>query len=1001
MGLGKTVQTIGLLAYLAATRGYWGPHLIVAPSSCIVNWESEIKKFCPAFKVLCYFGSAKYRKMLRSGWSKTNSFHVCITSYQLIVQDANVFKRKKWYYLILDEAHNIKNFKSKRWQTLLRFNAYRRLMLTGTPLQNNLIELWSLMHFLMPTLFASRKEFSYWFNNPLTNSIENSKKVKPEVIDRLHEIIRPFILRRLKKDVAKQLPPKHEHLVPCKMSKRQTHLYEEFISRSNVKASLASGSYIGMMNALMQLRKICNHPDLVEPRPVLSPIILPPISIELPKLILRDLGHRVQERVSRFYIDLWADDINLSFPYSHLSRQLFARPESPTNTQCLRLTEFCSWISTSSHRREERVAALSTLKSILDGWKIRMPSLSMLRCHRMKNSDGEHLVFNSLHWKFRLSTELFVIHSFVFVLPKIVTETPTLPPTVKTTTSYPARLLSGYNLVQDALTPFHPVQLQQTLSYPNKKLVQYDCGKLQTLATLLRNLKRNKHKCLIFTQMTKMLDILEVFLNLNSFSYLRLDGSTSIEDRQQLMDRFNLDEKIFCFILSTRSGGLGINLVGADTVIFYDTDWNPTVDAQAQDRAHRIGQLKEVNIYRLVSQSTVEENILHKAQQKRKLDSIVMNEGNFSESSLLTVGSLQGIFGLEENLTNVSQNDQEQVDIMNELEDEEDRVAMQNLRSEIDNDLRECNDDGGDEKDLSSSGANKSSEFVEDTSILPSLLKPVDQYAMNVQLKLEPGVYHLHEIEGEIKSVEGDAIQSSVEIEDEVIVAKLSSHIPLSSKKSWYLSVRKDRQRQRLLKSISGDSWSKIVVDGVPYWENSDTGEISFETPSIIRERDVYANAKALKFNYLPESVMISIFTYLVSFPDRMNAAQTCARWHRIASRDSFSLRVFPSDRNNNSVIEPNRQNTFSSLGLAIAAAHPGDTIVLRNGHHWEKDLTFIHPVKICCENIQDPSCVIELMGRLNIENTKVIFIGVSFRAHKIDSTFRCQSSALSVIFLF
>ncbi len=153
MGLGKTLQTIALLAYLACCKGIWGPHLIIVPTSCMVNWEIEFKRFCPGFKVLTYYGSAKIRRDLRAGWTKPSAFHVCITSYQLAVADATSFKRKKWYFLVLDEAHNIKNFKSQRWQTLLAFSSQRRLLLTGTPLQNSLMELWSLMHFLMPHIF--------------------------------------------------------------------------------------------------------------------------------------------------------------------------------------------------------------------------------------------------------------------------------------------------------------------------------------------------------------------------------------------------------------------------------------------------------------------------------------------------------------------------------------------------------------------------------------------------------------------------------------------------------------------------------------------------------------------------------------------------------------------------------------------------------------------------------------------------------------------------------
>ena len=142
MGLGKTLQTISLFSYLASYKGIWGPHLVVVPTSVIVNWETELKRFCPALKVLCYYGSAKRRKELRVGWTKSNCYHVVITSYQLAVQDAFAFKRKRWYYMVLDEAQNIKNFQSQRWQTLINVNTQRRLLLTGTPLQNNLMELW-------------------------------------------------------------------------------------------------------------------------------------------------------------------------------------------------------------------------------------------------------------------------------------------------------------------------------------------------------------------------------------------------------------------------------------------------------------------------------------------------------------------------------------------------------------------------------------------------------------------------------------------------------------------------------------------------------------------------------------------------------------------------------------------------------------------------------------------------------------------------------------------
>ncbi|XP_016161069.1 PREDICTED: helicase SRCAP-like, partial [Ficedula albicollis] len=155
-------------------------------------------------------------------------------------------------------------------------------------------------------------------------------------------------------------------------------------------------------------------------------------------------------------------------------------------------------------------------------------------------------------------------------------------------------------------------------------------GKLQALDVLLRRLRAGGHRVLIFTQMTRMLDVLERFLTFHGHIYLRLDGSTRVEQRQALMERFNADKRIFCFILSTRSGGVGVNLAGADTVVFYDSDWNPTMDAQAQDRCHRIGQTRDVHIYRLISERTVEENILKKANQKRLLGDMAIEGGNFT-----------------------------------------------------------------------------------------------------------------------------------------------------------------------------------------------------------------------------------------------------------------------------------------------------------------------------------------------------------------------------------
>ncbi|KAG8431409.1 hypothetical protein GDO86_018871 [Hymenochirus boettgeri] len=304
MGLGKTIQTISLLAHLACDKDNWGPHLIIVPTSVILNWEMEFKRWCPSFKILTYYGSQKERKLKRQGWTKFNAFHVCITSYQLVLQDHTAFRRKNWRYLILDEAQNIKNFKSQRWQSLLNFNSQRRLLLTGTPLQNSLMELWSLMHFLMPHVFQSHREFKEWFSNPLTGMIEGSQEYNEGLVRRLHKVLRPFLLRRVKVDVEKQMPKKYEHVIYCRLSKRQRFLYDDFMSQAATKETLASGHFMSVINILMQLRKVCNHPNLFDPRPIHSPFITSTICYSIPSLVLQALHRHPLQHVDMSMFDL-------------------------------------------------------------------------------------------------------------------------------------------------------------------------------------------------------------------------------------------------------------------------------------------------------------------------------------------------------------------------------------------------------------------------------------------------------------------------------------------------------------------------------------------------------------------------------------------------------------------------------------------------------------------------------------------------------------------------
>ena len=313
------------------------------------------------------------------------------------------------------------------------------------------------------------------------------------------------------------------------------------------------------------------------------------------------------------------------------------------------------------------------------------------------------------------------------------------------------------------------LSLFKTIKCPDRKLVEYDSGKLIKLGQLLKKLYANKSKALIFTQMTRMLDILEIFLNIHGFTYVRLDGSTKVELRQQIVDKFNNDKKVFCFISSTRSGGIGLNLTGADSIIFYDTDWNPAMDKQAQDRCHRIGQTRTVHIYRLITLSTIEENIFKKSIQKRELNYVVMEDGKFDMQNLNYNNKLniQNIIEeghlikktseeeeqekneknnenikrlLEfENLHFDNPNEQKNIEqMLIRIEDQEDVQAMKNLSRELlDNYEKEHNemqffkeDENNPNDDLASKSGMKIDSKEKEREIFEKL-KPIDKFALN------------------------------------------------------------------------------------------------------------------------------------------------------------------------------------------------------------------------------------------------------------------------------
>lgn len=688
MGLGKTIQTIALLAHLACQHEVWGPHLVIVPTSVMLNWEMEFKKWCPGFKILAYYGTQDERKRKRQGWNNDDIWNVCITSYQLVLQDQQVFKRRKWHYMILDEAHNIKNFKSQRWQTLLGFNTRARLLLTGTPLQNNLTELWSLLFFLMPAQngeggFADLQEFHDWFHKPESQILESGRDQMDEeakaIISKLHKVLRPYLLRRLKADVEKQMPAKYEHVEFCRLSKRQRELYDGFLSRSDTKETLSSGNYLSIINCLMQLRKVCNHPDLFIDRPIMTsfrqgssvPAEYQVAEQRVQRLLLKqrpmrkvDLGFlnlvptmqewqssAACERVTQ--LSSYRTLIDMKETQRARAQQAYALLDPLTVESTVGYLESASrWgrfeelqhaVYVNALRRQQKPIYGSNLVKMLTIDAHKRPYRPRPKVPRLIMSwfedESSHVNEMTPSLEARSGEYKSLIEKFTCVTPAVVTRDLNQVllgrKTAARFTDEDLKLSAPVRwapfLPKEAPTdPWHEARMRHTIQFPDRRLLQYDCGKLQALDKLLRKLQSGGHRALIFTQMTKVLDILEQFLNIHGHKYLRLDGATKVEQRQILTDRFNHDPRILCFILSTRSGGLGINLTGADTVIFYDQDWNPAMDKQCQDRCHRIGQTRDVHIYRLVSEHTIEANILRKASQKQMLDDVVIQEGEFT-----------------------------------------------------------------------------------------------------------------------------------------------------------------------------------------------------------------------------------------------------------------------------------------------------------------------------------------------------------------------------------
>jgi SNF2 family DNA or RNA helicase len=456
MGLGKTAQIVTVLQSLAAKEGIGGPFLVVAPLSTLEHWKNEFERWSD-LNAFIYHGNHKARDVIRGtefvavdvdGEPLNNrvQFDTVITNYETMLQDFSIFLGIEWRYLVVDEAHKLKNSKGKLYQKMETLTYEHCSMLTGTPIQNCIEELWGLLHFLYPERFSDLEEFTDRYGNTSDSA---------QVLE-IQEIIQPIMLRRKKSDVEKSILPKEETIIEVELTREQKKFYRGFLHENagTLLQTITGGTIPSLLNLMMQLRKVCNHPYLIKGA-----------EDEIVKEKRAELG------------------------------------------------------DTMSRRQIEMLC--------------------------MVESSGKMIFIDKL-------------------LPK---------------------------------------------------------------------LREGGHKVLIFSQMVRVLSIIQDYLNYKGYPFLRLDGSVGEDRRQTSIEHFNSDEDAFVFLLSTRAGGVGINLTAADTVIIYDSDWNPQNDIQAQARCHRIGQKATVKVYRLITRGTYENKMFERASRKLGLDHVVLDGGDMSRDA--------------------------------------------------------------------------------------------------------------------------------------------------------------------------------------------------------------------------------------------------------------------------------------------------------------------------------------------------------------------------------
>ena len=589
MGLGKTVQAIAFLAFLRE-KGTNGPFLIAAPLSTTSNWVDEFQRWTPKVPVVLYHGSKQEREEIRRTRMRnpgSADFPVVCTSYEICMNDRKFLSHFGWRYIIVDEGHRIKNLNCRLVRELQSYQSANRLLMTGTPLQNNLAELWSLLHFLMPEIFDKLESFESWFDFSALNEEGGREQIlseerKSNVVTSLHAILKPFLLRRVKADVEHSLPKKREYVLFAPLTQEQRELYEEIL-HGDSRAYLE----IKVVESMSRQGSGVNTPESTKKSSSSKKRKSPPTGVN---------GHDTATPNKS------SKTSGASTPNTHVSN------DSGRGSRRVKKSRNYNEISDSQFfKKLERHADLPEISSELGD--------------SMYNG-AEHSDFDD---------------------PKAATLALAKKQVAQKKLQNPVMQLrlccnSPHNFYDPWL---HLAEDEENDGGDHVASADYSAlvtasGKMQLLDRLLRALLAAKanHKILLFSQFKSSLDLLALYLEkVLDTPPCRIDGSVPATERQSQISLFNnhnhkgFEHRIF--LLSTRAGGQGINLAAADTVILFDSDWNPQQDLQAQDRAHRIGQTRNVVVYRFATRGTVEEMLLGKAEGKRRLEKLVIRKGKF------------------------------------------------------------------------------------------------------------------------------------------------------------------------------------------------------------------------------------------------------------------------------------------------------------------------------------------------------------------------------------